>query len=196
MFNLSCERPHHFEVSLCKWQLAWCQQTATVRVTIILPSSAVVWNQHLPHTAVCCRGEVVQDKYNTAAPLYSSFLANKLNMRKVYQQYVLYMAGVAMTVSMATRFTRACNLIRYVNYSKRGRQPEADNAAWMAQAQPHDLERAERIISRFRSANVSAAFAFSMLWMAPAVLAIVGEYSFDKTLNNVSRSMSGSSWLA
>ncbi len=114
MFNLSCERPHHFEVSLCKWQLAWCQQTATVRVTIILPSSAVVWNQHLPHTAVCCRGEVVQDKYNTAAPLYSSFLANKLNMRKVYQQYVLYMAGVAMTVSMATRFTRACNLIRYV----------------------------------------------------------------------------------
>ena len=53
-------------------------------------ASTVVWNQHLPHTAVCCPGEGVQDKYNTAAPLYSSFLADKLDMRKVYQQYVLY----------------------------------------------------------------------------------------------------------
>ena len=129
-------------------------------------ASTVVWNQHLPHTAVCCLGEGVQDKCNKAAPLYSSFLANKLNMRKVYQQYVLYMAGLAVTVSTATPFTRACNLIRYAHCSKHRRQSEAEYAAWMAQAQPHDLERAKRIVTRFRSENVSAAFAFFMLWMA------------------------------
>ncbi len=134
-------------------------------------------DQHLPHTAVCCPGEGVQGKYNTAAPLYSSFLANKLNMRKVYQQYVLYMAGVAVTVSMATRFTRACNLIRYVNYSKHGRQSEPEYAAWMAQAQPHELERAERVLSRFRSGNVSAAFASPMLWMAFKAMPSSASYS-------------------
>ncbi len=98
-------------------------------------------------------------------------------MRKVYQQYVLCMAGLAVTVSTATRFTRACNLIRYVNYSKHGRQSEAEYAAWLAQAQPHDLEKAERIISRFRSWNVTTAFAFPMLWMAFKAMPSSASYS-------------------
>jgi len=122
-------------------------------------------------------GVGVQGQYNTAAPLYSSFLANKLNMRKAYQQYALCMAGLAVAVSMATRFTRACNLIRYVNYSKHGRQSEAEYAAFMAQAQSHDLERAERIIARFRSGNITAAFAFPVLWMAFKTMPSSASYS-------------------
>ncbi len=78
---------------------------------------------------------------------------------------------------MATRFTRACNLIRYVNYSKHGRQSEAEYAAWMAQAQPHELERAEGVLSRFRSGNVNAAFASPMLWMAFKAMPSSASYS-------------------
>lgn len=126
---------------------------------------------------MCCPDVGVQDRYNTAAPLYSSFLANKLNMRNIYQQYLLYMAGLAVTVSLATRFTRACNLTRHVNYSKHGRQSEAEYAALMAQAQPHDLEKAERIISQFQSGSVTTAFAFPMLWMAFKAMPRSASYS-------------------
>lgn len=101
------------------------------------------------------------------APMYSTFLADNLGMHKPYVQYVLYGGTLAGCVSVAKRFLKAYNMVKHVHLSAQPAcQKEAQHAAYMANCHPWELDRAGRVVARFRAGQPAAAFAFPALWIA------------------------------
>ena len=108
-----------------------------------------------------------QDEYNTDAPLYSWFLADRLNMRAPYEQYGVYLTTLGGSAYMANSFYRAYNLAKYVKFKDIPAQhTEAQLAADMARVAPHELERAGRTIARLKVRGAAAAIASPVLWIA------------------------------
>ena len=108
-----------------------------------------------------------QAEYNTAAPLYSWFLANTLNMRTPWEQYGVYLTTLGGSAYMAKSFFRAYNLAKYVKLKDiPGQHTEAQYAADMAHVAPHELERAGRTIARLKVRGTAAAIASPVLWIA------------------------------
>ncbi len=128
-------------------------------------------HQHMPRKSIILIVYFVvggdQDEYSTSAPLYSLFLANRLSMRAPYEQYILYLSALAGSAYMANNFFRAYNLAKYVKYKDLpGHHEEAKWAAAVANAAPHELERAALMAARLKSRGITAAIAFPTFWIA------------------------------
>lgn len=94
-----------------------------------------------------CAGTEVPVEYNTDAPLYSPFLAEKLNLPGGYLQLGFYISVVTGGAIWFNRFYRARALAEYVE-AKIAHAPEPQLQHWadMANVEPWRLKQASRMM--------------------------------------------------
>lgn len=118
-----------------------------------------------------CAGTEVPVENNTDAPLYSPFLAEKLNLPGGYLQLGFYISVVTGRAILFNRFYRARALAKYVE-AKIAHAPEKQLQHWafMANVEPWGLEHASqttRHIKRLRVEGVLAAVGMPLFWTLP-----------------------------
>ena len=82
-----------------------------------------------------------------------------------WEQYGLYITGLAGTVSMAKNLFRAHHLANYMKLRERpGCEQEALYAADMTNLHPHELRRAGAMLANLRARGAIAVLAYPALW--------------------------------
>lgn len=106
------------------------------------------------------------ERYNTNAPLFSPWLAEKLNRPEPYKHYGFYVSILTGVAVLTNRSYRARALAKYAE-AKIAHEPEAQLLYWadMANVEPGRLERPERHIGRLRAEGMLAAVGAPLFWI-------------------------------
>ena len=98
--------------------------------------------------------------------LYSPFLDKQLGMKKPYHQLITYGLTFLAARFAIRRVFRIYHMVQFVEYSAQpAARANAEEAAFWANAAPWELERAERMVTRFRNRDSTAARHFPLLWI-------------------------------
>ena len=105
------------------------------------------------------------ERYNTDAPLYSAWVAEKLNMPEVYKQYGLYGSILTGMAVLTNRMYRARALAKYAE-AKIAQAPEPKLLYWAhrANVEPWRLEFPARNIKKLRAEGMLAAVGAPLFW--------------------------------
>ena len=106
------------------------------------------------------------EKYNTNAPLYSAWVAEKLNMPEVHEQYGLYGSILTGMAVLTNRMYTARALAKYAEAKiAHAPEPQLLYLADRANVEPWRLEHPARHITRLRAEGMLAAVGAPLFWV-------------------------------